>query len=156
MSPLKDTIVIDLDGTLANLDHRLHYMKTSSPDYRRFFAEVAGDGVNAWCRELARAFYGKFKVVLVSGRPITTLEDTRRWLETFEVPYDELFLLRGDQDYRPDQDLKRNWLHAYGKDRILFTVDDRQKVVDMWRNEGVVCLQCAQWAEFKPEKKKRT
>ena len=58
-------------------------------------------------------------------------------------------LLRPDGDSTPDQDLKRDWLRGYGKERILFAVDDRQKVVDMWRAEGVVCLQCAAWQEFK-------
>lgn len=28
-----------------------------------------------------------------------------------------------------------------GKD-ILFTIDDRQSVVDMWRANGITCLQC--------------
>ena len=56
-------------------------------------------------------------------------------------------MLREDGDNTPDQELKRAWLHAYGKERILFTVDDRQKVVDMWREEGLTCLQCADWKE---------
>jgi hypothetical protein len=37
--------------------------------------------------------------------------------------------------------------HAFpienGKDKILFVVADRSRVVEMWRSEGLVCLQCA-------------
>jgi len=62
-------------------------------------------------------------------------------------------LLRGAHgDYTPDQELKRKWANSYGKNKILFVVDDRQKVVDMWRSEGLVCLQCAKWEEFKRAK----
>jgi hypothetical protein len=36
-----------------------------------------------------------------------------------------------------------NILTRMSKDNILFTVDDRQKVVDFWRANGITCLQCA-------------
>jgi hypothetical protein len=50
------------------------------------------------------------------------------------------------KDFRPDTEIKReilSTLRAQGKD-ILFAMDDRQSVVDMWRASGVVCLQCAE------------
>lgn len=29
---------------------------------------------------------------------------------------------------------------------VLFAIDDRSSVVDMWRDLGLVCLQCAEGA----------
>ena len=52
--------------------------------------------------------------------------------------------MRADNDQRPDSEVKQdilNSLKAQGK-KILFTVDDRQSVVDMWRANGITCLQC--------------
>jgi hypothetical protein len=152
MAPHPDSIVVDIDGTLAGISHRLHYIRESPPNYDAFFATVEGDSLHEWCKQLIVAFYGRYRIVLVSGRPHRTLEATKRWLAKHEVPYDELNLVRGDGDFRPDQELKRKWLHGYGKERILFTVDDRQRVVNMWRDEGLVCLQCDAWAE--PERPK--
>ena len=39
--------------------------------------------------------------------------------------------------------------------RVLFVVDDRQRVVDMWRAEGITCLQCEAWPEYKRPKKEK-
>lgn len=156
MNPRPDTIVVDIDGTLADISHRVGFIRQTPPDYPAFFAGVGGDRLNRWCAELIRGFHGRYRVLLVSGRPESTRKATARWLRENDVPYDELILVRGHRNFRPDQELKREWLRAYGKDRILFSVDDRQRVVDMWRDEGVVCLQCDAWTEpDKPKARKR-
>lgn len=150
-----DTIVIDLDGTLADIDHRLPLIRRSPPNYEAFFAAVGDDRLNGWCRELMRAFRGRYRVVLVSGRPERTRSESEAWLRRQDVPYDDLILVRADGDFRPDDFLKRSWLRQYRPERILFAVDDRQRVVDMWRTEGVVCLQCAAWKEIRRSRQKR-
>ena len=152
MAGRADTVVVDLDGTLADVSHRLSYVRSRPPDWPAFFARVSNDRLNAWCRDLIRALTPAYRIVIVSGRPMSTFDDTRAWLERNHVPYDDLVLVRAINDHSPDQELKRAWLRSYGKERILFTVDDRQKVVNMWREEGVVCLQCAAWEE--PDKTK--
>jgi len=147
---MKDTIVIDLDGTLADVRHRRHLVAGKKRDYAAFHAKLSEDTANDWCVELIRSFLANgLLVVIVSARPESCEAATRKWLERHGIPYHRLHLLRPDGDSTPDQDLKRNWLYSYGKDRILFVVDDRQKVVDMWRAEGVTCLQCDAWEEGK-------
>ena len=148
MALRRDTIVVDIDGTLADITHRLHYISGAHADYKSFFANVGGDALNEWCRELIRAFAARYRIVLVSGRPDSTLDDTRVWLARNHVAYHELHLVRRNGDFGPDHELKRAWMRTYGKDRILFAVEDRQRVVDMWRDEGVVCLQCTAWTEI--------
>ena len=45
----------------------------------------------------------------------------------------------------PDDELKQHWLDTLfpddKKNGILCVFDDRQKVVDMWRRNGVTCFQ---------------
>lgn len=145
-----NTVVVDLDGTLANVEHRLHLVKREKPDFDAFYAAVAGDGVNEWCaRLMASMSVAGYDVVIVSARRQECEAATRKWLERNAIPFTDLRLLRPDGDSTPDQELKRAWLRAYGKENVLFVVDDRQKVVDMWREEGVTCLQCAAWPEYK-------
>ena len=90
-----------------------------------------------------------YRIAIVSGRPDTAMKATRAWLEQYEIPFDSIDLVRSKGEYTPDHILKKAWLRNYGKGRILFVVDDRQRVVDMWREEGVSCLQCDAWPEQK-------
>ncbi|MBS3927757.1 MAG: hypothetical protein KGZ65_04115 [Sphingomonadales bacterium] len=152
----KDTIVIDLDGTLADVKHRRHLVAGKKRNYEAFHALLKQDPVNTPVAMLmsGMAFYGRsqytdsiYKVVIVSARPESVVEETRVWLMLNEIQYDELHLLRPTDDSTPDQELKRAWLNKYGKERILFVVDDRAKVVKMWREEGITCLQCDDWEE---------
>lgn len=150
----KKTVVIDLDGTLANIMHRTHLVKSRTPNWEQFYSLVSRDGLNRWCRFLMTALstYGS-DVVIVSARPEKTRENTEAWLKGFGICYNQLYLLRGDKDFTPDHELKKKWLEKYGKNKILFVVDDRTSVVDMWRSEGIVCLQAYRWEEFKKEEK---
>lgn len=53
--------------------------------------------------------------------------------------------MRPHGDHTPDHELKKQWLElarAQGRPPNL-VFDDRQKVVDMWRAEGIPCFQVA-------------
>lgn len=147
---MKNTVVIDLDGTLADITHRRHLVQQDKPDWDEFYRLVWWDKVNKWCRDLMAGMkLLGHRVVIVSARRRSTQEDTEGWLGLWNCQYDDLFILRKDNDHRPDTELKQNWLDIYGADKILFVVDDRQKVVDMWRGNGITCLQCDKWEEKK-------
>lgn len=150
----KGTVVIDLDGTLANLDHRLPFVKRESPDWDAFFEACTHDVINIWCYHLIHALTNSdISVKIVSARSRKVEEKTRQWLKFQDIPESvELVLLRAEGDFTPDDDLKMKWLSQQNKAEILFVVDDRQRVVDMWRKEGLVCLQCYAWPEWKPKK----
>ncbi|WP_440616208.1 phosphatase domain-containing protein [Cysteiniphilum sp. 6C5] len=68
---------------------------------------------------------------------------TEQWLIWHEIPFDRLIMRKG-KDNRKDAIIKKEilgLLRQEGKE-ILFAVDDRQQVVDMWRENGITCLQC--------------
>lgn len=139
------TILFDIDGTLANLNGRENYLKQSSPDWKTFNQKMDEDTPNTPIVELYRALYksGEFELIIVSGRQERFRKLTEAWLTWNEIPFDTL-LMRADTDGRPDSQVKQDilkHLQSKGKD-ILFTVDDRQSVVDMWRANGITCLQC--------------
>ena len=54
--------------------------------------------------------------------------------------------MRPEGDYRPDYQVKQEMLNSLKAEgfEVLFTVDDRKQVVDMWRRNGITCLQCAE------------
>ena len=146
----KDTIVVDLDGTLCNVEHRRHLVQGKHRDYEKFHSLVLKDKCNEWCRTLIANFYNAgYDIQLVSARPKSSETLTRVWLAIHDIKYNQLTLVRPDGDTSPDVELKRAWLKGFDKDSILFTVDDRKRIVDMWRQEGLICLQCDDWEKPK-------
>lgn len=146
------TVVVDLDGTLANVDHRTHLVRREKPDWDAFYEACDKDTPNKWCVALIMAMvYSGVNVVIVSARRQTEEAKTREWLDkTFHTKgLFGLELLREPNNHEPDTVLKKRWLDGFGKENVLFVVDDRQRVVDMWRAEGLTCLQCYAWEEFK-------
>lgn len=138
------TIIVDLDGTLADVRHRLKHVQAGrTKDWKSFFREMHLDPLNVWCRELILAMKNAgFRIAIVSGRPDDYEDAIRTWLKHHNIPYDSLHLRKGG-DFRADTIVKREILHQhFEKTNILFVVDDRPSVVAMWREEGLVCLQC--------------
>ena len=137
-------VIIDLDGTLADVDHRLHHIKKNPKDRETFHSLMGEDEVNLWCLELLEAMKGKgHRIILVTGRAETYREDTVNWLERKKIPYDELYM-NPDKGVVKDYDFKKTVYENFIRDRIdvLFVVEDRSRVVDMWRELGLTCLQC--------------
>lgn len=148
-------VVFDLDGTLANIDHRVHLVRCEKPDYKSFFKSCVNDTPNEWCADLIRILRENpnYHVLIVTARDKMVEGETRDWLERYDLAWNvELVMVREHGDHTPDVELKRRWLREFGPQNILFVVDDRERVVRMWREEGVTCLQCAQWDEFKKQR----
>lgn len=148
---VKKAIIVDIDGTLANIDHRLGFVntkdtdseKTQKADWKNFFKNIPGDSVNEWCREIMEAMRIRYEIVLCSGRPDDYKRDTKTWLEEHHVFYDALYM-RARGDFRRDDVIKQQILdfELLPRYNILMCIDDRKNVTDMWRKNGLTCLQC--------------
>ena len=138
----KKCLIIDLDGTLADITSRREELSIKK-DWDSFFLQISGDLLNLWCKEIINKFKSEFSILLVTGRPRNYEALTINWLKKNDVNFDSIFF-RGAGDFRSDDIVKREIYHNHIKPHyeVLFVVDDRQKVVDMWRSEGLVCLQC--------------
>lgn len=147
----KRHVVVDLDGTLANVDHRRRFLTAPRRDWKAFHEACIHDPPNPWCVRLIQALRRDGLLIeLVSGRSPAVEGLTRRWLGRVfkgDLSAMTLTLLRPRGRAVKDVELKREWLRAFGPERVLFAVDDRKRVVDMWREEGIVCLQCDDWEE---------
>ena len=139
------TILFDLDGTIANIDHRRIHLEKSVPDWESFNNELGNDTPNKPIVELYNTLWEikRFEIIIVTGRMEGTRKITEEWLKSNNIPFERL-VMRPNKDFRPDHEIKKEILtklKAENKD-ILFTVDDRQQVVNMWRSSGITCLQC--------------
>jgi predicted kinase len=142
-------VIFDLDGTLADISHRVHFVRgTKKPDWESFFAACVDDLPHAHVIETFKAHIDAgHKVRVWSARSDVVRSQTEDWLDRHGI--DPCFLqhMRAAGDNTPDATLKRHWLHQeYVKPDIVY--DDRQRVVDMWRSEGVPCFQVvADWED---------
>lgn len=142
-------IICDLDGTLCNIEHRLHYVKKGiegrKPNWPAFFRGIPQDSVNEWCAEIVRQFSGNHEIVYCSGRGEEFRGDTEKWLKDNNLWFGHL-MMRSTNDHRQDNIVKEILLDfdILTQFTPVFAVDDRQQVVNMWRSRGIICLQCAE------------
>ena len=146
----EDAIICDLDGTLADFEHRTHLVNTKPKKFEQFYDECDKDSVIVPVWEIIYkmcidSYKPKYKLIFVTGRPERTRSKTTAWLFNMCRFIDYTLYMRADGDRRPDDIIKQEILDKYlDKSKILFVLDDRQKVVDMWRRNGLTCLQVAE------------
>ena len=143
---MRKAIIVDIDGTLANCSHRLHYIQGENKDWTKFFCNIERDKPNEWCVEIVNSleFHSDYIIIIVSGRPEILRQRTVDWLRKHEIYWDKIYL-RKNGDYRPDYVVKKEIyeVEIQRKYEVLFVLEDRSGVVKMWRELGLTCLQCA-------------
>jgi hypothetical protein len=143
---MKHCYIFDIDGTLADCSHRLHWIHPRpAKDWRAFFADAINDKPILHIIELAQHLQHHAPIVIVSGRSDECREDTLFWLERYEVPCRALYMRKAG-DHRNDDILKSEMLDALLADgwKPIMAFDDRDRVVKMWRSRGVPCAQVAE------------
>lgn len=139
----EEIVIFDIDGTLADVSERIHHVRKKPKNWNAFFEGMAQDkAVHAMVRLCNLLYASGIQIILCSGRSEEHRPQTIDWLAQQGVNYHEL-KLRPDNDRRADSVVKREMLAGLDKSKILFVVEDRSRVVEMWRSEGLVCLQCA-------------
>lgn len=138
-------IIVDLDGTLCDVEHRVHHVEGPVKNWKSFNELMVHDELNHWCFELMEAMGAKgYRTIFVTGRGEAFRGPTETWLAKHSVKYEHLYM-RAVLDQREDSDVKEDiYKQKIEKDyQVLFVVDDRKSVVDRWRELDLVCLQCA-------------
>jgi hypothetical protein len=139
----EEIVIFDIDGTLADVSGRVGHLRKRPKDWAAFFEGMAEDkAVRSMVRLCAILHAAGLRVVLCSGRSEEHRAETVAWLARQGVRYHEL-RLRRDGDRRSDVVVKREMLRGIDKAGVIFVVEDRSRVVEMWRAEGLACLQCA-------------
>lgn len=136
--------VFDIDGTIADLSHRLPFIQKTPKDWDGFFSACDDDAPIEHMCDLARLLVCETPVVYVSGRSDQVREQTEFWLKKNELWFGSLYM-RQEGDHRPDYQIKAELLDQLTADGFepIMAFDDRDQVVRMWRERGVPCAQVA-------------
>lgn len=141
-------VIFDIDGTLSDPTHRLHYVTNGNKRWNEFFSGMGADGCHQDIADLLKTMMARYSIILCSGRPKNYSTETRRWLQEHNILYDALYM-RPEGDYRPDHVVKLELLAKMREDgwNPSLVIDDRPSVVAAWREAGLTCLQCRDWNE---------
>jgi hypothetical protein len=146
----KKTVIFDLDGTLALVeDRRQLAMKLDGKiNWGIFFhpSNIQLDKPNQPIIEMCKLLKSQgHPVFIFSGRDAVSRDKTVLWLEQYGIEFD-LLKMRPQGSRILDITLKQLWIDRLFPDRseILCAFDDRDKVVKMWRDNNVTCLQVAE------------
>jgi hydroxymethylpyrimidine pyrophosphatase-like HAD family hydrolase len=145
-------VIFDLDGTLADIDQRRKISKKPNGkiNWDIFFdpKNISLDQPNHPVIHMAKTLKAAgHNIAIFSGRSKATKQVTIDWLNQFDVPFDVIKMRptgNGFQ-YMKDDLLKQRWLDDLfpDKSKIVCVFDDRNQVVDMWRSNGITCMQVA-------------
>ena len=141
-------VIFDLDGTLALIDKRraISTKDNGKMDWDIFFnpKNIDLDLPNQPVMDMANMLSSQgYTIMILSGRSDVTHQATRDWLNKHDIWFDHLTMRPQNHLYMADNDLKQMWLDSIGKDNVAMVFDDRQQVVDMWRDNGLTTFQVA-------------
>lgn len=143
----RKVVIVDMDGTLADVSHRLHHLHGPKKSWKRFFAGMDEDPPSQIVVNWVKNLSPEYEVVIVTGRPENYRANTEEWLKRHDIQYSDI-IMRRSGDRRPDYVVKKELLDKVGKDRIAFVIDDRPSVCEMWRNCGLRVFQVAVGEEY--------
>ena len=139
---MKKVWVFDIDGTLADNDHRMHYLN-GKKNWDAFFAEQHKDEpYQAVLDVLHSLVFDGHKVIVVTAREERFREDTLDWLNKhieYNFPSEDLYMRpignRGDDD-KMKVDIVKNWIAANSGYKVGGIFEDRHRIIDAFRSEG--------------------
>jgi len=142
--PRPPVAVVDIDGVLADVRHRLHHLDGARKDWDAFFAAAPADEPLVEGRAVAERLAQDHDLVYLSGRPDRYRDDTVAWLDGHGLPPGEV-MLRPDRDRRPARMFKLERLAQIAADRTVgVVVDDDPAVCGAARKRGFTVFQ-ATW-----------
>lgn len=129
--------ILDMDGTICHINGKRNMF-----DYNKVIDDDLDERVFETIKTITDS--GKYKLIVVSGREDICIDDSKDWLKFHGIKYDQIFM-RPKNDYRKDNVVKLEIYNNYIKDNynVIGCFDDRQQVVSMWRDQGLLVYHVA-------------
>jgi len=140
------TVIFDVDGTIADVEHRRHFVNGGNKDWNSFKKETVNDTPVQWVCDIAKRFIAQGdNVAFFSARNESERAITEKQISEWIGDGHQGVFLRPDGDFSDDAEFKSHLADKFfalgGKIDLIF--DDRNKVVDMWRAKGFNVVQVA-------------
>lgn len=141
---MRNCWIFDIDGTLCNSSRQVSYSKAPTEDWSGYDEEIANDPVHEDILQFyIYAAQKKIPIFICTGRSETYRKTTQAWLFKHNITEVIAMFMRDFNDSRQDDVIKKEMLdgiRAAGFNPVM-VFEDRDRVVKMWRDNGVRCLQ---------------
>ena len=139
MTTRPKAVIVDVDGTLADVRAIRHHVAQKPKNFDAFHAASAHVAPNQQAIDfVTRHHAAGFIIIVVTARLQTWFDVTNTWLHRhMPVPFDGPFH-RPDGDFRPDVQVKRD-IHRYLSRHfdIRGAIDDNPNVIALWDELGI-------------------
>lgn len=142
-------VIVDLDGTLCDIRNRLPHALLASTSTAKGrwdrFHELCVEDLPCWPIVLLLRAWLKAggRIVYISARPVAWRAETQQWLRALHLPETPLYLRLVDHQSSVDMKTHAAALAIPDGDSVAFVLEDRDKLVNMWRGYGAACFQVA-------------
>lgn len=138
--------IYDVDGTLANVDSYLHYVRGPNKDYDAFHEASIDALPNIEVLEmLNNSVADEYSVIIVTSRKEKYRGLTSMWLAKNKIRSHALFMREND-DNRPDYEAKKDMLDKITQLwDVTHAVDDNPNVIRLWEDNNIVTTKIGNW-----------
>ena len=130
---MNKVILVDIDGTVAHRTDRDPF------EYDKVLEDRPDNETIEVITALWRAGY---KIIFISARDDSCFDDSYEWLRLHCPPFIKLYM-RKTGDFRKDavikEEIYRDQIESFYD--VFCVFDDRNQVVEMWREIGLKCFQ---------------
>lgn len=137
--------IFDVDGTIADCSHRLHFIDGSLgvKDWDAFYDACKEDEPITNVMRVLITLENSYEIIFITGRPERVQDITCDWLDFHMLLRPYQIFMRKDGDHRPDYQVKREIYETQIKDKydVIGVFEDRDQCVQMWRDLGLQCYQ---------------
>jgi hypothetical protein len=141
----KNIVVVDIDGTISKVGDRLKYLQQNPTNWDSFYESCFEDDPIIEIVELVKHLEKKYQILYCTGRRESVRKITVNWIDNFIGSNYIAILMRPNGDKRHDTEVKPEMLNKFGieLDNVAFVLEDRNSMVNKWRELGLKCLQVA-------------
>jgi len=134
--------IFDIDGTIANAEHRVHHLKGPKKNWEEFLSLAHKDKPIQDTIDMMNHLHDDYIICLITGRSEETRRSTEDWLVRHGCYCDHLWM-RPKGDMREDAIVKKEIYEQNAKSfyKCRGVFEDRDRVVKMWRDLGLICYQ---------------
>ena len=129
---MKNVILCDIDGTVANNDHRQRFLKEKK-DWDGFFSELKNDKpIYSIIDVLNKEHADGKEIVFITGRPERYRYSTTLWLKEY-FNFELKILMRKDNDQNNKLIVKKEIFEEnFLLNEIDYIIDNDRDLLDMW------------------------
>lgn len=135
-----DATIVDVDGTLCDVSTIRHLVNGNKKDFHDFHTRAYDCPPNRdVLNQVTRHYLSGREILVVTARTYKYEQSTLEWLNLYmPVPYHGPYM-RGERDFRPDREVKRDIHQMLTEDgyRIVHCIDDNPSIVALWLQLGI-------------------